>query len=76
MTFFSYQPFFSLFSLTSSHILIFLIYILVYNIYHSLFLMKNIYLIKTISPLHLFFLLELSHASDNTTSPNIGGTDA
>ena len=32
--------------------------------------MKNVYLIKTISPLHL------SHASNNTTSQNIGGTDA
>ena len=38
--------------------------------YHSLFLTKNVY-VK-----HFFFLLELSHASNNTTSPNIGGTDA
>src|SRR6218665_883260 len=49
---------------------LFLLYSYIYNIYHTLFLTKNVYLIKPIS------LLQLSHASNNTTSPNIGGTNA
>src|SRR6218665_709761 len=61
MTFFSHQPFlFSLFPHIISYI--------------TLFLTHNVYLIKTISPLHRFSLLELSHDSNNITSPNIGGS--
>src|SRR6218665_94681 len=48
---------------------LFLLYSYIYNIYHTLFLTKNVYLIKPIS------LLQLSHASNNTTSPNIGGDE-
>jgi len=44
---------------------LFLLYSYIYNIYHTLFLTKNVYLIKPIS------LLQLSHASNNTTSREV-----
>jgi len=66
--FFSHSPFFSLFSLTSPHILIILIYILIYNIYCSLFLTKKRLFNQNNSSFTSFFLLEHSHASNNCFS--------
>ena len=44
-----------------------------YITYITLFVTKNVYFTHKIC---VFFLFVLLHASNNTTSPNIGGTDA
>ena|SRR6218665_1844020 len=63
--FFSHQPFF----LTSSHILI-------YNVYDSFLNEKRLLNQNNSSFTPLFSLLQLLQTSNNTTSQNIGGTDA